>query len=69
ADLKALPDNPLSEQINEIVTDLSAETEKVAQTLQTLTTLNDSTTAAANSTLGTVDQFSATSTTTVDALS
>ncbi|MEI3493692.1 MAG: hypothetical protein V8Q59_04740 [Bifidobacterium animalis] len=69
ADLKALPDNPLSEQINEIVTDLSAENEKVAQTLQTLTTLNDSTTAAANSTLGTVDQFSATSTTTVDALS
>lgn len=69
ADLKALPANPLSNQINEIVTDLSAENERVAQTLQTLTTLNDSTAAAANSALGTVNQFSTTSSTTVDALS
>ncbi|PLS26736.1 ABC-2 family transporter protein [Bifidobacterium anseris] len=67
-DLKNLPDNPLSEQINEIVTLLEQENKKSAQTLASLTELNKSTQQAATNSLSTIDQFSTTSTSTIDSL-
>lgn len=67
-DLKNLPDNPLSDEINEIVTLLEQENTKAAQTLASLTALNTSTQQAATNALSTIDQFSKTSTTTVGAL-
>ncbi|RSX49272.1 YhgE/Pip domain-containing protein [Bifidobacterium castoris] len=67
-DLKNLPDNPLSEQINEIVTLLEQENRKSAQTLASLTELNQSTQQAATNSLSTINQFSTTSTSTIDSL-
>lgn len=67
-DLKNLPDNPLSEQINEIVTLLEQENRKSAQTLASLTELNKSTQQAATDSLATINQFSTTSTSTIDSL-
>lgn len=68
-DMKNLPDGPLKDDINQIVYDLGQQNAKVAKTLDTLTNLNNSTTAAANSALDTTNQFSTTSSTTMNALS
>lgn len=68
-DLKNLPDNPFNEDIKQIVDDLTRENQKAAATLAALTQLNDSTKTGATSAQSTIDQFSQTSTTTLNAIS